>query len=405
MIFKGNFAVYLGILVLVTTNAQAQAQEQVQSATAPAVVTPTVAAPTVLNASTASWPTWVDKISFSGDLKLRFEHQKDAVSTTSATGKDRNTRARVRGRLKVTGKINENMEAVMRVTTGNVGRAPSSYSTYANLGQANSKKDFNLDLVYMGYKPLPGLLIQVGKAPNLFWEPGSSEIVWGWPMTQEGGNVQYVADFGIWKPFFTISYSSINASGGGVDYADTTMLGAQFGVPIKTEVYSFTAAIGSYGYSSMKGAPISNFYSGTPTSADGNTVVGGAYANGYNLLDAGVELGFKLGFAPLSFYYHRVQNEDAQTKNQGDLIGTKLGALKEVGTWFVEYNYRNVEADAALAYAGETYFLLTGTDVRGHVIRTAYQAWVNAALGLEYNGGTRSGMNGELFMLDLFSNF
>lgn len=380
------------LLILVCLAGPAKAQSKVQTESSP-----------VYPATTpVSLPAWLDRISLSGDLRVRMEQLQGAVSTTKPTGKSTNTRGRVRGRLKLTGKVNDQMTAVLRLTTGGVGKAPYSYGTNANLGSgANSKKEFDLDQVYVDYRPSQGLQIQAGKAQNLFWEPGTSEITWGFPWNQEGLNVKYQADLGDFKPFATLTYAAVYESGSSGRDPDVTMLGGQIGAPFKLGAAQTTAALGSYSFNNVKGTALTNI----SETGEGNSIVNGFYKYDYKLVDAGLEVRFDLGFAPLSFYGHYLLNSAISEHNQGRIAGVKLGALKDVGTWFVEYSYRDVDSDAAFAIAGETYFLLTGTDVWGHVARTAYQAWGNAALALEYNGGKRSGVRGELWMLDLVTSF
>ena len=378
-----------------------QPKGQVQIETPLAAPTPAPAA--AMAAEPAKNETWLNRFTWGGDMRFRLQKE------TGSAGN--NDRARIRARLRASAKVNEQISSTVRLTTGGVGGAGSNYTTNSNLGGVNSKLQFDLDLAFIDYHPVTGLQILLGKSPTQFWAPGTSEIAWGFPWSQEGLNMKYVTDLGNFKPTLVAAFTNFYESGGAEQGRDNTMLGIQAIAPYRSADWNATLAFGSYDYANLKGTAISKLgYAATALSADGNTLAGAGtaaatLANDYRLLDVGAEIGYNLSFAPISIYYNYVMNQAVSEGNKGQIAGVKLGALKDQGSWMAEYNYRDVEADAAIGMVGETQYLNGGTNVQGHLVRLGYQGWKSSALGIEFDSGIRQGRQGELYMLDWVTVF
>ena len=358
------------------------------------------------DASAATIKAWADLITLSGDFRFRLQHDVG----TAAVDANQNDHARIRARLKANATVNDKMNVVFRLVTGGVTGAGAQYKSYSNhsdLGQVGSKKEFALDLAFLEYRPFAGLQVQLGKMQTLFWTAGATEIMWGYPWTQDGINLRYTADLGSgFKPYAIFTYSAFDEAGGKTPEGDSDMIGGQIVAPIQTGSVKTTVAVGSYNYTNIAGTNITDFYyPGNSTTADGNTVANGTYANEFRMIDGAAEVTWDMGFAPLTGYFEYIQNTAASKFNTGSIAGVKIGSLKEVGGWLAEYNYRDVQADATLGIAGETIFLGGGTNVNGHLIRVANQTWTRANIGLEYETGTRANQTGSLCMIDLNAAF
>jgi hypothetical protein len=282
--------------------------------------------------------------------------------------------------------------------------------------QWGSNKPFELNLGYLDYKPMAGINLHFGKNPNIFWTPGKTPMVWNADQTFEGLNAKWMGDFGSMKPWVGLSYAQMwdrvnnagNVASDAANGADVAMFGAQAGLKWAADPVDVTFGVGSYNYNNIKGLP----FAGTSGALLGNSAdqtVTTAYRYDYKLLNAGLEVGYNLGFAPLTAFFDYVTNSDASEGNNGMLAGFRLGQLKDQGSWTVMYNYRDVARDAVFARVSDTTFLGGQSDVRGHEMQVGYQAWQNAALGLTYSSGNRAASTAnysyEAYYLDLVAAF
>lgn len=190
----------------------------------------------VAHAKTERWgipnaqPSWTDKVSFSGDGRLRYQWDRyddvnenlqildlnavNAAGSTTAAGNDAyyqiaedNHRLRARFRAMLKAKPTQGVELGLRLVTGNEGNPVSSNQTLGNYGE---KWDVNLDLAYLKYKNLEdSLMLQGGRFKNPFFH---TDLVWDDDMTFEGlaGTWHFLRDddmdddFRQWDPFVTL---------------------------------------------------------------------------------------------------------------------------------------------------------------------------------------------------------
>ncbi|HEV2761758.1 MAG TPA: putative porin, partial [Pyrinomonadaceae bacterium] len=138
-------------------------------------------------------------ISFSGDLRLRYESFYGQLNTLqnasdpSLVGNELSTRQRfrLRARLAVRGRISDEFEWGLRFATG---MYPDVISTNQNFTDFYSHKNFALDQAYLTYKPAfaPGLQIQGGKF-DVPWLRTEMTIDSDLPV--EGFNESYTREF------------------------------------------------------------------------------------------------------------------------------------------------------------------------------------------------------------------
>ena len=369
-------------------------------------VTTSAATAATSAAALSELPTWMNRVKISGDLRLRTDREQGLIFDQGE-----NTDERIRARLLIEGKITDKAMIGFRFTTGHPGLDGygSQYSTNPVIGNVNGKFDFNLDLMYLAYKPTPDILLEGGKAPNIFWAAGNSELVWNYVWTLEGAAMRYQPTATSFQPFLTMAYTQLYESGATDSGRDINMLGIQIGAPVKiSENFSAKAAVASYNYSNIKGTPVNSLMGGTQSNAIGNSYNGTTnitYRYDYKMIDASAELLYNFAAGPLKAYFNYVQNSDPGDMNKANLVGLKFGTLKDVGSWFVESSYRNVQKDATFAIAGESWFLGGGSDAVGALYRVGYQFWPTAYFQLEYENGTRMGQYGEFYFFDIVSSF
>ena len=347
----------------------------------------------IVSSSVASAQTdWKDRFSVGGDLRYRV--QRDLEGRTNTTTDDWTTQ--LRARLNVEAKVNDAITAHLRVGTGEVPQ-----TGYDQMTGASSTKRFGLLLGYLDYKLTDSISFALGKAPNPFWSAGQSAMVWSPDMNFEGLQAKWAGDMGDLKPFITLNYATMLDRGG--NNTDINMFGAQIGTSWSMEPLNIGVAVGMFSYNNMKGLPKdaglaphgnSTIKIGEGPTPDPEDDIYG-FAHEFNLMNAGLEVGYDLGFAPITAFVDYVQNSDPSERNKGMLGGLALGKLEDVGSWMVRVSYRDLEQDATLGYFADPYFLGGGTDVRGTELSGAYMFMANTSVGFTWNTGVRNASAGE----------
>jgi TolA-binding protein len=152
-----------------------------------------------LKKTTEALSRQLGSITFSGDLRLRYESQFGQLNASpnaddpAIVGNELTARhrARVRARLALRGRIGEQFDWGLRFATGTT---PDVVSTNQTITDFFGRKSFALDQAYLTYRPagLPGLRLQGGKfeTPWVF-----TEMTWDADISPEGINESYSRDF------------------------------------------------------------------------------------------------------------------------------------------------------------------------------------------------------------------
>ena len=363
-----------------TQRTQTEVAEQKQAA-AKVAATPAVAAPAASG--------WADKLSVNGDLRMRYENIDDESTTA-----ERN-RQRIRARLGVIAKPQDNLEVGLRLSTTDNNDPRSSNQT---IGNGNSSKEFALDLAYFKWAALQGLSVSGGKFQNVLYRPGQQGMLWDSDWNPEGFGLNYVNGV-----FFANAIGFWLESDS--DKSEEFTWGGQLGasLPLADDV-KLTAGAGYYRFNTEGKGP---FY-GSTTNFLGNSYdpVGNTFLYDYEEMEAFAELGFKVAGLPLSIYADYVQNTDADDYDTGWVAGTQLGAAKAKGSWQLSYAYQDLEADAVFAGLTDSDFAGGKTDSKGHRLQGAYalsDKW-NVALTYYINEAavdTGAGLDYDRFQLDM----
>lgn len=134
-------------------------------------------------------PSWLDRFTWYGEVRFRYEHQGfsednprsdffntanflDGTDFALPTTTEDNNRLRIRGRLGLNAKVNDWLDAGMRITTGGQN---DSLSGNATQEAASSKYTFALDRVFLKANVKPWLTVHGGRFENPFMY---TELVW-----------------------------------------------------------------------------------------------------------------------------------------------------------------------------------------------------------------------------------
>jgi hypothetical protein len=330
---------------------------------------------------------WAEKIKLSGDFRYRHESINSKSSGKDQPGTNRH---RIRARLGLDVKVNDEVDLGFRLATG----ASDPASTNQSLEDGFAKKDVWLDLAYFNWHPAKykGLSVLGGKMPLPFYRAGNNQLIWDDDVNPEGLAAKYVIPLG--------ATNNLYINGGGFWLkadSGTTGGAAMWGIQsyLKHDFENKDYLLGGvsfYAFGDIKGKEGLYKSSGTGSSKFGNTMSGLGttaspyrYMMDYDVLEGFAEYGFKVADLPTSVYGSYVKNTSATTsEDSGWLIGTTFNKAKEAKSWEVGYNYRDVQKDAVVGVLTDSDFVGGGTDGRGHMFYGKYQLTKNVQAGLTY---------------------
>lgn len=215
-------------------------------------------------------PEWLERFTFDGDMRLRFQNDQlpdgntpagpdffgdvNSLATRAAdlTGVNANTqsnrdRMRLQARLGVQVKVSDTLVAGLRLTTGNT---TDRVSTNQTLGQNFNKYSLMLDRAYLRYKPFEVLTLTGGRIPNPFF---GSDLVWDTDLNFEGIAATYRQRFNFAEPFFTVGYFPLREDSSPTA-SDRSLIGIQGGAAFDLSSKSkLTVGAAWYKYQGLAG--------------------------------------------------------------------------------------------------------------------------------------------------------
>jgi len=319
---------------------------------------------------------WFENAVIGGDLRYRHER-------TDKEGSDARNRHRIRLRVGMTSAVNSNLTADVRLATGST--AP--YTSDQSLTGSFSSKEINLDRAYLDWQPasLKGVHLLGGKMANpLFTGNG---LVWDADVTPEGLAARYASGSDVIRflaaagGFWVEERSSDD---------DTLVYCGQLAVDMKGDRAGLLTGVGICSYDNMEGFPVlvdelNGFGNSVAPVTDGDgEVVRLNYAHDYNQVEGFAEVSGKAGPAPCKVRGHYVINTEADDDDTGYLVGFQIGKAKKPGSLQLDYDWRELEADAVVGALTDSNVWGGGTDGRGHRAYLTYQLAENWQLGAEY---------------------
>ncbi len=338
--------------------------------------------------------------SWKGDFRYRTESIKN--EQTPPTEDTTRLRQRMRLRVGATATVNESTDVTLRLATGSTATANTN-STNQDFTDYYSKKGINVDLAYAQHKVSDSLTVWLGKSPLAFYTAGGNDLVFDTDVTPEGISAKYKNSNDNFDFLFNTSATWLNERFNTTDAsdADVGLLAAQIGGLYKSEDFFTGLTLSNYSYSNIKGS--------AATVAGGNSTVGGNYEKEFEILAAGLELGTNSLGAPLVIYGEAAQNTKADDYKSAWNAGLKYGKLKDLDSWTISSDYREVQKDAVIGVLTDSNSSDGGTDVRSHRTMISYQWLENATISASFFRGFKSISNAkknyERVMLDLRYSF
>lgn len=309
--------------------------------------------------------SWSDNLSLKGDLRLREEG-------IDQDGKATRWRTRLRARLALKAKVNDEIDARFRFASG----SDDPVSSNQTLGDGFSSKDFRLDRAYFDWHPevVEHLHLRGGKMPVPFVR--IKDLIWDGDLNPEGVAAQYT--LGADELELLLSGAVFLAEERSAA-ADTTMYGGQAVLKLKPEAFTVLAGAGYYFWDNMAGFPtlydsLKGF--GNTTEEVVDPVTGETtellYANDFSIVEGLAKVSFHTDI-PISLYANAVVNTEANGEDTGYLVGGTIGKTKKPGSMALDYNYRDLEADAVVGAFTDSDSGGGGTGVKGHRVQAKLQ--------------------------------
>jgi Putative porin len=379
-------------------------------------------------------PSWIDRIAFNGDMRLRYENDSFSSNNAPATvlnntvrnanisnsTEDRN-RFRLRARLGADLEVNDWLKGGLRLTTGTL-TDPVSPNQTEEIGKG--KYTIGLDRAYLAASPLPWLSVQGGRFSNPFLH---TDLVWDPDLAFDGVAATFTPKLNdTWSSFTTVGAFPIEEiQSSEVNKAkDKWLYALQTGIKWQAQNRS-TAKLGIayYDYQNVEG--ISNptgldTFSGTVpafrqkgnNTFNINTLNGGlsgannvALASQFELINLTGQISLltfdpvhvtltgdyvkNIGFDANEIFRrtgnnYKEENEGYQMRLDVGHNSFNGGASTEVkpNDWQVSLAYKRLEADSVVDAFTDSDFHLGGTDAKGWLIGGNYavdkNAWVSA---------------------------
>jgi len=303
--------------------------------------------------------SWVDRIDFKGDIRLRYE----GIDEEFEENRDR---MRFRTRFGFVAAVRDDVKVILQLASG----GDNPVSTNQTFDDGFSTKDIRIDLAYVDWSVNDSLSVNAGKMKNPLFKAGGVPLIWDGDLNPEGfaARVNSGMFFGTIAGFSVEERSSTD---------DSLLYAAQAGFKVPLGESKLTAGIGYFAYTDTIGnAP---FYNGR---AKGNSVdLNGDYVFDYKNTEVFAQLDAKVGDWPLRVFAHFTQNSEVSVEDTALAYGAKIGSASQPGGVEFSWVYQDIEADAVIGTFNDSDFAGGGTDSDGHILKAKYGLSKKIALG------------------------
>ncbi|MBI3607580.1 MAG: putative porin [Nitrospirae bacterium] len=320
--------------------------------------------------------TWVDKLIFSGDFRLRDEtFYNNAVGTT-----DRH-RERFRLRLATDLKV-QDFTVGVRLASG-TGEQVSTNKSFDGL---STQTALYVDRAFLRWQSpdVRWVALTGGRMPNPFFTVYSSDAVWDDDFNPEG----FAENFAF-KPsgkigvFLNLAQIVLDEDSAGALNTDQWLWGQQVGLSM--EPFQDVKATIAGAYYKAANAKSNDFGQNIAQTANSRALpvapatTSNVLANDFDIMDLTGSIGLKAGGMPVALMGDVVRNMNdtrtnagVPTEHRGYQTGLIVGKASDPQTWELAYFYKLLGADATLSDIADSDFGNGGTGRMGHIMWVAY---------------------------------
>ena len=319
---------------------------------------------------------WAESTALRGDMRVRHEgiDIEGEPDFTKSRNKDRQ---RLRARLGAFTRINPEVETGIQIASGN---GADRRSTNENLDNYFDKKAVWVDLAYINYNPVAvtGLKTFAGKMKQPWMSMG--DVSWDGDINPEGIAASYTKKNGTTTFFGSGGYYTMKdaVDGDGFEFEnDLSLYHLQGGAAFDAgDSVRLTLGASLYEFDNEEFGSTSSFRT------NGNTTDRFGLYELFAQMDV---IGLPL---PLSVYGQYVRNHDARdfgtAFDGGEDTAFLIGLRTNVAGLAIDYNYRDVEANAVVGGMTDSDFAAGYTNSSGHKIKVKYDILKNFAIGATY---------------------
>lgn len=332
--------------------------------------------------ATISSAAMAEGLVWSGDFRLRDDYiNQSKVPVTAGEALKSNT-LRLRARVGAVATPTEDVKFEARLATSKGGT--STNQTLGDSANKNGNYEFNLDRAVVYYSGINSVVLSGGRMAVPFVVAGGSDMVWDSDENLDGLTAAYkttlnatdvMVNFGSYQILQTKSATA----------KESNLLAYQIAAKQPLGETKLLVHATFYDFGNTRQVTPSN---GSATAVGTNTTVAAGRSD-FQVFNSGLQFDVPATL-PVSFFVDFAKNTGGRTqgKNTAYLAGLKLNTMKEPGSWFVSYDYRNVEKDSVVdAFNDSDSFISGGTDGKGHHVVSGYQ--INKALNFQiayFNG-------------------
>lgn len=328
--------------------------------------------------------SWLDRVTFYGDLRLRV----DNISYEESFQRSDRLRFRARLRLGADWKFADWAVVGARLGSGE-GYPGTNFQTFTDTFR---KKPIFVDAVYVTLQlpPQDWLRLTAGKMNNPIWQPQfSSPMTYDFDVTPEGVAEQLTVKFGDQQQHrLFANLGQFAAKEFASDANDVYLFDFEAGAELKWPRLKLTAAGGYFfthnlANNSYKVGDSFTLGNATVVSAPGVTNYFADFQVVYGRTEVAWTLSDKpfLGTPPVltlsgeylknvADAYKSVPDDPNQT--DGWSLQVTFGQARKKGQWQIAYQYKHLQADASWDAIADSEFGVGGTDRKGHILRATY---------------------------------
>jgi len=322
-----------------------------------------------------SLPKWLERISLSGDLTLRYEgwwYQKFRGRET-----DQRTRWRFRSHFGVNSMVNQDLEVGIRMATAADDDPTSTVQTMDNWF---GEKSWGIDRAYAKYNPAffdKILTATAGKFANPYVR---TAINWDVDIQPEGAylNLRWNKK-GAFQPFLTMGGLVVKEQRSD-NPGDAYVYAPQAGFHYNQDPFKATFATSYYMWDRFE--KVGNFNS---ANLRGNTTKANGELSDFGVWDAYAKLTYKVAAATsVDVFGHYLKNmrEDMSGAAAGKDTGWLAGAALNWEKWLFSWEYRYIEANATPGYFGDSEFQYNNRE--GWAARVGYSPFKYTVINLNW---------------------